>query len=418
MTSVPQTYEGLERILREQQIELRRNVRGMRVEVRTDPDAGVFAWLEMDDDKVAKLRRAISERYTMPRRRGGDRVEQVPWKMPNTDWDIGIGAMLQSRRTDPFLDYVQSLEWDGLPRAERLLATWFPTVSYSETAAWASRHILGGAVSLAAAPGLGGIHTHPVLIGPQGCGKSSLLAYLLPPERRHDWLVDSLRLDMSNKEFAEAVRLRVLAEFAEMTGLRRAQAATLKAILSSADDGGFRPAYGRHTITRPRRCVLVFTANPDDGGVIPRDPGGYRRYGVIEVSGDKSTAADGREWLDAERGQLWAEAWHRYSQGEDGWAPPRFPDELAARREEAARQHSSRDRVLDDQIADLCPTPTAHEQGVALADILAELGITDDNSARQKIGGILKEHGWDKRQIKIDGQNRRRWFPPIGHREQ
>lgn len=87
-----------------------------------------------------------------------------------------------------------------------------------------------------------------VLIGPQGCGKSTAFRKLLPGETmdQRDWFNDALELATDNKRRAEALLGRVIVEASELAGSTRADVEGLKAFLSRTDDGGVRRAPVAH----------------------------------------------------------------------------------------------------------------------------------------------------------------------------
>ena len=76
---------------------------------------------------------------------------------------------------------------------------------------WVSRMILLVPVQRAFRPGAK--HDEmPVLIGPQGIGKSTAFRLLLPPESRADWFSDGLNMYAPTKERAEALLGRIIVE--------------------------------------------------------------------------------------------------------------------------------------------------------------------------------------------------------------
>ena len=223
--------------------------------------------------------------------------------------------------------------WDGEARLDGWLSRVFDVATdQADLAAWASRFLPLGAAWRTFRPGTK-LDEMPVLIGPQGCGKSTALRALLPPER-DEWFSDGLRLAADDKVRAEALQARVIVEAAEMAGSTRAERESLKAFLSRTDDGAVRLAYRRDPETMRRRCVMAGTTN--DSHCLPADPSGNRRFVALNVRSGLDGAAGVRAYLDDARGQLWAEALHRYHAGETVYLPADLIDSTD-RRERGGR---------------------------------------------------------------------------------
>ena len=93
-------------------------------------------------------------------------------------------AMLQTKR-HPVKEYLQGLEWDGKPRADTLFIDYLGAEDCAYTRE-VTRKALIGAVARIMEPGCK--HDHMlVLVGPQGCRKSTTLAKL-----GKSWFSDSL----------------------------------------------------------------------------------------------------------------------------------------------------------------------------------------------------------------------------------
>ena len=109
-----------------------------------------------------------------------------------------------------------------------------------------------------------------------------------------------------------------------MAGATRAERESLKAFLSRTDDGSVRLAYRRNPETMLRRCVLAGSTN--DPHCLPADPSGNRRFVVVTVEAAGAGPAGVQAYLKANREQLWAEALHRYHEGEEAWLPQSLAD--------------------------------------------------------------------------------------------
>ena len=132
-----------------------------------------------------------------------------------------------------------------------------------------------------------------VIEGKQGVGKSRSLRALFGA----DWFKDSLP-PMGSKDASAYVVGAWCIELAEMAFKIKAETEQQKAFLSRQDEK-YRPAYGRNSVTYPRRCIFVATTNRDDWAV---DDTGNRRYLPIKVG---KIDVDG---LKRDRDLIWAAA--------------------------------------------------------------------------------------------------------------
>lgn len=205
-------------------------------------------------------------------------------------------------RFDPLLDYLDSLPpWDGVERLDRWLHTYLGAEDNAYTRQAGATWLLA-AIARAKQPGVKFDHML-VLVGAQGVGKSTALRILAGD----DLFTDANFLGARDtREVLEATEGAWIVECAELAGMRRKDAETLKHEITKQEDKG-RPAYGRHTITVPRRFVLAGTTN---SGRFLQDDTGNRRFWPVE------TAQADLEALARDRCQLWAEALSRFVSGD------------------------------------------------------------------------------------------------------
>ena len=162
------------------------------------------------------------------------------------------------------------------------------------------------------------------LVGPQGIGKSTAWAWLLPGEpQRSLWFSDGLSFHDDQKAKAEALQGMVLVEASEMTGSTKAEVETIKRFLSRTNDN-IRLTYRRDPSPLLRRCMIVGTTN--DPRCLPNDSSGNRRFLPVPCTG--GDPAHTRAYLDEHREQLWAEALHRVRENHE---TAYLPDSLKGR---------------------------------------------------------------------------------------
>ena len=334
---LPRSADGLAKALAMLNIGMQYDLRASRAQYRVINGSDQGEWKDADDRLDANIRERIASSFIT-----GEKNRPL-WFGRDT-WTVSQNSLLHEREVDPFMVWLESLPaWDNEPRLESWLCDVFKADGGCKLTRWASTFIPLGAVWRTYVPGTK-LDEIPILIGPQGCGKSTALQWLLPPDR-HGWFADGLHLASPPKERVEALRGRVIVEAAEMAGSTRADLQTLKAFLSRTDDGSVRLAYKRHTETMLRRCVIIGTANP--GECLPNDPTGNRRFVPIEVGPSEDGAAGVRQFLDGNREQIWAEAVDQYRQQKAAF----LPDELKGTQDKVTEQFRKRDDILEDRLA-------------------------------------------------------------------
>jgi predicted P-loop ATPase len=204
----------------------------------------------------------------------------------------------------PIKAYVESVTWDGVKRAEEIFVTYLGAANTHYTRQ-TTRKMLLAAVSRLYRPGCK-FDQMLVLIGPQGAGKSSLLAKL-----GRDWFSDSLRT-FENKEAGEHLQSGWVFEIGELSALKRAEIEEVKAFLSKTEDR-YRVAYDRQVSEFPRKCVFFGTTNTRD---FLRDATGNRRFWPIDVNPDIAVLNHWDHLTDTLVSQIWAEVLTWYKAGE------------------------------------------------------------------------------------------------------
>lgn len=207
----------------------------------------------------------------------------------------GITLIAEENKENKVASRIQSTLWDGKKRLATLFVDYLGCedndytreVACKSLVAAARRAIFGGCKW----------DNMPILIGPQGVGKSTFLRIL-----GMDWYNDSIE-NLEGKEASEMIQGSWIIEIGELRGMRKSEINSVKNFLSREDDI-FRAAYGRRTQKYPRRCVFFGTANDYN---FLRDETGNRRFWPIDTfiyKPKKSIFQDLKEELD----QIWAEA--------------------------------------------------------------------------------------------------------------
>lgn len=218
--------------------------------------------------------------------------------------DDALALEIEKKKFHPIVEYIKSLQWDGVPRVNTLLIDYFGAEDNAYTRA-AIRKMLCAAVTRVFHPGTK-FDTALILVGPQATYKSTFVKKL-----GKNWFSDTFTT-VQGKESFEQIQGAWLVEIAELSGLKKAEVETIKHYISKCEDS-FRPAYGRTIETYKRQCVFFGTTNSKD---FLRDPTGNRRFLPIDVRPEYATKNVAQELTEEEIDQVWAEAYEMYKQGE------------------------------------------------------------------------------------------------------
>jgi predicted P-loop ATPase len=193
--------------------------------------------------------------------------------------DIGR-AVQAAARNNPIhavREYFNAFVWDGTPRLDTWLATYFHAEDSDYVRAVGPRYLIS-AVARIHKPGCKVDHLL-ILEGPQGKQKSEALRTLAISD---DWFTDRLS-NIAGKDAALETAGVLIVEIAEIDALTKATSSAIKSFLTRRHDR-FRPPYGKHTIRLLRQCVFAGTINPTVGGYL-KDPTGARRFWPVACRG-------------------------------------------------------------------------------------------------------------------------------------
>ena len=202
-----------------------------------------------------------------------------------------------ANRKNCLTDWLDSLEWDGIPR----LDTWLPEYLGAENSSYTrevGRCWLLGAVARAYQPGIK-FDWMLVLEQKQGVGKSDVLKAM-----SRGWF-DTLT-SFNGKDSLDKIQGRWIIEIEELHALNKSEVESIKSFLTTTNDR-YRPAYGHFTKDHPRTCVFAGTTNKHE---YLRDETGNRRFWPVSCGQLKI------EVLRENRDQLWAETVGRFKNGE------------------------------------------------------------------------------------------------------
>ena len=192
-------------------VQVRWNLRKQIAEIKRGRDE----WKPINDRLESALREEISREFSYAV--AGEK--QSPLHYGRERWTSCFNAILNEHEIDPFEQWLKSLpKWDGTNRVCHVLTDLFECYEDGLTQ-WASLYIFLGVVQRTLQPGCK-LDEMPVLIGPQGIGKSLMLRLALP-QGDPQLFSDGLVLSGTDKERAEALLGRAIVEASEMRGSTR-----------------------------------------------------------------------------------------------------------------------------------------------------------------------------------------------------
>lgn len=282
----------------------------------------------------------------------------------------------------PIRDWLDSLEWDKVPR----LGTWlhkYAGADFNEYTGNVGKIILTAAVARIYEPGIK-FDNIMILEGIQGSGKSTLVNTI-----GGDWYLD-MTLKDSDKDIIDELRGCWIVELGELNGFNKKDVDWLKSFLSRKVDR-CRLSYGRRSKDFPRQVIFIGTMNPSGDNTYFKDDTGNRRFWPIachkiDIPG-----------LKLIRQQLFAEAVQLYKQ--------RLPLYLTGKALQDAEEEQARREITDPWQEDV-QRLIAQKPDVTINQVLEMIHIPASQRGTWeavRIGKILKKIGWHKHQ-RSDGE--------------
>lgn len=213
----------------------------------------------------------------------------------------GLRSVARRHPRNLVVEWLESLEWDGRPRIATLLGDYLG-VADDEYTAGVMRLFMLEAIERAYRPGAKCDYV-PVLVGPQGSGKSKFCALLA---HREEWFCDNFNT-VDPVRGPEKMAGLWIAELSELLAMKDASSVNaVKSFITSTTDVYRRP-YATDSEHFRRGCVFIGTTNDT---AFLTDRTGNRRWLPIDCFVREPTrdidAVDAPEWI----GQAWAEAMH------------------------------------------------------------------------------------------------------------
>ena len=241
--------------------------------------------------------------------------DEIAWLERHLETDFGLYSPQKFRtalrlfckghRFHPIRDKLREIKWDGVSRIEGFLTRWMgceDTPYVREV----SRLIFAGGIHRLYQPGCKFDYV-PVLVGPQGSGKSTIVRWLAMED---DYFTELTV--MEGRESVEQLTGAWICEISELLALTRVkEQEAVKSFLSRQRDR-YRKPYDREITEQPRRCIFIGTTNRRQ---FLKDRTGNRRFCPVEVSMAGFTLFENEKLCREEIAQCWAEAKARYDEG-------------------------------------------------------------------------------------------------------
>ena len=296
-------------------------------------------------------------------------------------WDKDIRRFINSddiERYDPMNDYLENLpRWDGKDRvtalAERIPTEWeewthlFHIWMRSMVAMWLGKGQLTGNALV------------PLLIGRQGCGKSSFCRILLPRDLQEYY---NDRINFKNEQDLNlGLTSFALINLDEFDKITQRQQILLKYLVSTADLK-YRPPYGKAYTSNRRYASFIGTTNDQTPLT---DPSGSRRFVCVSINGDIDFETP------VQHSQIFAQLKQEIRNGERYW--------LTKDEERRLMEHNlqyQRMNGLGEMLMSLIQKPRQSEEGqwISLKELSTLLkkhfkGYKEEPNSFQKIGNYL-----------------------------
>jgi len=223
--------------------------------------------------------------------------------IPTSILSQAISSFSDCNQIDSMVNWINNLEWDGVPRVEMFLSSYLSCANTPYARA-VSRYIWTGLAGRILEGG-SKLDMVPVLVGSQGSGKSQIVKSIAPNPNYYT----EIPLKVKDEDLSRLMRGKVIGELPELSGMRDRDVESIKAFITRTHERWI-PKYCEYETTYARRLLLIGTTNEDE---ILNDATGARRWLPIQVGQCYP------KQLVIDRNQLWAEATVLFLQAGIDW---------------------------------------------------------------------------------------------------
>lgn len=291
---------------------------------------------------------------------------------------------------NPVAEWIQSKAWDGVDRLPEIYDTLVVREGFpGHLKNTLLRKWLLSAVAAALKPS--GFRGRGVLTfqGPQGIGKTSWVASLVPDPVLRDMVIKlDHHLDPNNKDSILGAISHWIVEIGELDSSFKKDVARLKGVLTSDSDKVRRP-YARTESEYPRRTVFFATVNDNNFLV---DSTGNTRWWTIPLASIKY-----QHGIDMQ--QIYAQLAVQYEEGEQWWLNSQEESLLELHNREHRSVSVIREMLIE--VLDLDREVNSNDKAMRAIDVLKEIGVDKPSNPQCKeCAGILRELIGDPKRIK------------------
>ena len=355
-----------------------------RDEIVMAPPRTADQWIALGDDDYTHLRAVLESGACGFAPIGREMIRDA------------VSLVARRHQFDSAILWLESKGWDGVARIASFCHRYLGTADTPYHTA-VSRYLWTALAGRVLEPGCKADMV-PILIGAQGTRKTSAVIAMVPAPEHYI----EIDLGADEADLARKMRGAIIAEFAELKGLRTRELEHVKAFISRQHEN-WTPKFKEFNQTYPRRCVFVGTTNHEE---FLDDDTGNRRWLPVRV-GTIDTDAIARD-----RDQLWAEGARYFEVGGVDW---REAENLAGA---VHAEHIVSD-TWEDQILAWIDAPSDETgvirklEGFTLSSMLfGAIGLTpkDQTRANQlRAGAVLRAFGLEKKPMRFEEKIRKVW---------
>lgn len=301
-----------------------------------------------------------------------------------------VHAVAMGSRFDTARLWIERLTWDGTPRVASFMTRYLGCEANDYTRA-VSLYTWTALAGRVLKPGCKADMV-PVLYGQQGAGKSRAAEAMAPCAE----FFTEISLGDKDADLSRKMRGKLVAELAELRGLRTREIETIKAFITRTHED-WTPKFKEFNTTFPRRLVFIGTTNDEH---FLADPTGNRRWLPLRVGQVDADA------IKRDRDQLWAEAVRWFN---DNGVMFKDAERLAR---DVHADHTMTDS-WEETIRDWLNTPgfdqvlPSARDFLRVGDVLTEALQIPAKAVKRsdelRVAAILRVFGYERKKMRVDG---------------